>query len=273
MKRKPRLSAKTRRPRRPFVDLEPAALSATAPEGHKLFLGRFDETALRRELDAAGILDGLATRGYPEIALRVSASDGEHRLRILGRRGRISLVELRVAEIASVASEPFMRRRGLDVLSFLVVHWAALQNPRGRFTSAKPRLPGQLYPGLGLGKRLYDRLLAWARDFGKDGLMNLPEYFHNAVLYSSLFRFLSPARQGRFEALRRDLASLHVAAASAAVKEGRVFEQSSGTAFRWEPGEMVAPINERLRAYLDSEEYARATAAASAALRFRLRNK
>jgi hypothetical protein len=90
------------------------------------------------------------------------------------------------------------------------------------------------------------------------------------VFYSSLFRFLSPLRQGRFEALRRDLASLHVAQASAAVEESHVVEEPGGRRYRWEPGEMVAPITDGLRAYLESEDYARAAATASAAVRYRL---
>jgi hypothetical protein len=158
----------------------------------------------------------------------------------------------------------------VDVLSFLVVRWVSLQDPLGRFAPDKPRLPGQRYPGLGLGRVVFERLLAWATAWGKDGLLNLPEYFHNAVFYSAMFRFLAPARQGRFEALRRDLAGLHVAEASAAVEAGRVREQPGNRSLRWEPGEMAAPIAAGLRDYLDSEEYAKAVAAASAAVSYRL---
>lgn len=44
---------------------------------------------------------------------------------------------------------------------------------------------------------------AWAASWHKDGLLNLPEYYHNAVFYSAIFRFIAPVRQGRFEALQR----------------------------------------------------------------------
>jgi hypothetical protein len=261
---------KPKRRCRPFVDLEPASLAATAPASAGLFLDRFDAAALRGELEAAGILAALGERGYPELVLRIDLAPGEHRLRLLQPRGRVSLVDLRVAEVSSIASDPLLLRRGLHVQSFLIVHWLALQDPRAHFTQERPRLPGQRYPGLGLGKRLYEQLLSWSRNWGKDGLLSVPEYFHNAVFYSSLFRFLSPLRQGRFEALRRDLAALHVAEASAAVEDARVVEDPGGRRYRWEPGEMVAPITDGLRAYLESEDYARAAASASTSVRYRL---
>lgn len=261
---------KPRRRRRPFIALRPADVAAAAPQDGGLFLGRLDRPALQAGLEEAGILAGLAERGYPDVLILAGFESGEHRLKIRARRGRVALVDVRLAETAALAEEPLMRRHGLEVLSFLAIHWLSLQHPKGRFSAQRPRLPGQRYPGLGLGKRLYERMRTWARDWGKDGLLNFPEYYHNAVFYSSLFRFLSPVRQGRFEALGRDLAALHVAAASAAVDAGRVREEPHGGVFAWEPGEMVAPLTRTLLDYLESDDYRRAVDAARKTARFRL---
>jgi hypothetical protein len=78
----------------------------------------------------------------------------------------VSLVDLRLAEPSAIVEEPLFKARGLRVLS-LAVRWLALQDPRGRFTPERPRLPGQRYPGLGLGKRLYERLMVWAKSGGR----------------------------------------------------------------------------------------------------------
>lgn len=223
--------------------------------GAGFFLGRYDEAAIRRELGEAGILSALAERGYPEVKIRILYDGGQHGLRVVPPRGRISLMDLRLTETTVCLTDPAPLRQGLDVLSVLAVHWLALQNPRARFTAAKPQLPGQVYPGLGLGRCVFERLHLWARTWGKDGLVNLPEYFHNAVFYSAMFRFLSPRRQGAFEALQRDLRHLHVAVASSAVAEGRVFESSSQEPLEWEPAEMVASLGEPLKRYLASPEY------------------
>ncbi|MGE0453079.1 MAG: hypothetical protein AB7O37_02140 [Vicinamibacteria bacterium] len=234
------------------------------------FLGRFEPAALEAELRAAGVHQGLARRGFVEPVLQTELEGGEHRLKLLPRGAELPLVDLRLAEASAVVDEPFLVRRGLDVVSFLCIHWLALQDPTAAFTPERPQLPGQSHPGLGLARPLILRLLKWATDWGKDGLLNLPEYFHNAVFYSEIFRFLHPRQQGRFEALRRDLAGLHVAAASFAIDAGRVVSEPAGEPLRWEPGEMVAPLTGRLRRAFDSDDYAAAVGEAKHAARFRL---
>lgn len=249
----------TRPPRRTFLDLRPAELEAAAPVRSALFLGRLDGDALRRELEEAGVIAGLAARGYERVLVRTSVEAGEHRLRILPAGGRVTiLVDLRVAEASTLFKEPRLSRLGLEVLSFLSMHWLTLQDPDRPFPPARPRLPGQEHPGLGLSRALYTRLLLWAEDWGKDGLLNFPEYYHNALIYAPAFRFISPAREGRFQALRRDLAPLSLAEASWAVHEGRVLEEPAGVALRWEPAEMVAPVSHDVRRYLEATDFRRA---------------
>ncbi|HET6899115.1 MAG TPA: histone deacetylase, partial [Vicinamibacteria bacterium] len=102
------------------------------------------------------------------------------------------------------------------------------------------------------------------------GLVNVPAYFHNARFYAPPFAFLHPAGQGRFEALRRDLAGVAVAEASAALEAGRVIDAATGEPVTWAPGDMLAALSPPVREYLASPEYAGAVAAAREAHRFRL---
>ena len=234
----------------------------------RLFLGRFDAAALRRELEREGILRGLAARGYEEVGFRTTFESGEHRLRIRPRGGRTSLVDLRVVETTLVVTEEMVRRGGLEVLSVLFNSWLSLQDPRALFTPERPRLPGQRFPGLGLARAFYALLARWAREWGKDAVLATPEYFHNAVFYSPAFRFLSPREQGRFEALRRDLSELPVAQASAAVVEGRVRDLSLGQSLAWHPGLMVSAVSAQLARTLGGEDYRRAAFEALAEARF-----
>ena len=94
--------------------------------------------------------------------------------------------------------------------------------------------------------------------------------FHNARFYAPPFAFLSPAEQGRFEALCRDLAALPVAEASEAVEAGRVVDEATGEAVEWAPGEMIAPVTRPVRRYLESSAYRDAAAAAREAHSFRV---
>ena len=260
--------------RRPmFLDLRQTEIEGAASHDGSLFLGRFSPEALHRELEDAGILAALVDRGYPEAEIRTETEAGEHRLLVYPRGEAVSLVDLRLGEASALVDEPLAREQGLDILSLLAVHWLSLQHPLAHFTAERSRLPGQTYPSLRLGRLLMARVVAWAEAWGKDGLVNFPEFFHNALFYSEIFHFLSPARQGRFEALARDLAPLGVAQASWALEEGRVVEESSGRPVAWEAGEMVAPLTPRLKGYLASPGYRREAARASEAFRSRVLEK
>jgi hypothetical protein len=257
--------------RRDFLDLTPVDVAEGEPRDVPLFLRRLDEAALARELREAGLFAGLAERGYREIRVRTLFADGQHRLEVLGDDEHETLIDLRLSEETHLTESLAPRPVGLDRISALSIHWLEMQDPRAAFTAERPQLPGQRHPGLRLTRALIQRIHAWAAAWGKDAVLNVPEYFHNAVFYASVYRFLSPARHGRFEALRRDLATLGVAAASAAIDGGRVASEADGRTLEWEAAEMAAPITEPVRAYLDSPAWGRAMVAARDRARFRLR--
>lgn len=262
------------RRRHGLVRIAPGELGLAGSDG--LFLGRLDAASLRRELTEAGIVRGLAQRGYSPVAFQVSRQDDEHRLLVRaagpGQNGLAALIELRCDEPTFLA-QAVTPRPSFDVLSVLSIRWLSMQDPGARFTPARPRLPGQRYPGLGLVRPLILRIHEWARAWGKDALVNHPEFFHNAVFYSALYRFVSPQRQGRFEALLRDVGGLPIAEASRAVEEGRVIEEPSGRALQWQPEEMMVPITEPPRAWLESVAYVEAATRARETVRFRVRGE
>ena len=249
------------------VALEASDLPPVSAGAAVRFLGRFALPALCAELDQAGVLPALRTRGY-DPAVRVLVEEGEHRLLVTSASGEV-LVDLRMTEEALPVGPGGLGARGIEVLSVLVVEWLSLQDPRAVFTRERPRLPGQTHPGLGLGRQLYSRVLGWAAAWGKDGLVNVPAFFHNARFYAPPFAFLEAAEQGRFEALCRDLAGITVAEASAALESGRVVDAAHGEPVTWAPGDMIAALSPPLRAHLAAPEDAGAVAAARDAHRFR----
>jgi hypothetical protein len=248
--------------------LEPSDLAAAGGLSAR-YLGRLGLPALCAEMDQAGVLPALRTRGY-DPSLRIEVEGGEHRLLVTSSSGGELLIDLRMTEEALPVAEPALQSRGIEVLSVLVVEWLSLQDPRAVFTRERPRLPGQTHPGLGLGRQLYGRVLGWAAAWGKDGLVNVPAFFHNAKFYAPPFAFLDAAEQGRFEALGRDLAGCSVADASAALEAGRVLDAATGEPVTWSPGDMLAALSPPVREYLASPEYSRVVAAARQACRFRV---
>ena len=134
-------------------------------------------------------------------------------------------------------------KRRIGGAEMLYVHWLALRHPRARFSQERPQLPGQDVPGLGMAKEISALLLRMAMRLGLEGIALRPAAYHLAYNGRQLLRFLDPARQGRFEALVRDLAGLSLTDATRAVSQGRVLLE--GAPYRWEPDEMVQWINPR----------------------------
>ena len=78
-----------------------------------------------------------------------------------------------------------------------------------------------------------------------EGVAFRPMWYHLAVVARARFRFADPARQGRFEALMRDLARIPLLEATRLVAKGRVL--LNGQPYVWEAEDMVwrrAPLSE-----------------------------
>jgi len=69
-----------------------------------------------------------------------------------------------------------------------------------------------------------------------------PAHYHTAYPARHYFAFVDPARQGRFEALMRDLSGLSLVEAIQALDEGRVLLE--GQPYRWEADEMAFWLRE-----------------------------
>ena len=128
-------------------------------------------------------------------------------------------------------------RRRLGTGTFLFVNWLSLRNPRANFSNLRPQLPGQEVPGLGLAREMSQLLTLMAKRLALDGVAFRPSWFHMAWAARHDARFVDPARQGRFEALVRDLKEVPLLQSTRALAEGTV--KLNGESYRWEPEEMV----------------------------------
>eukprot|EP00698_Gefionella_okellyi_P000171 TRINITY_DN1014_c0_g3_i3.p2 TRINITY_DN1014_c0_g3~~TRINITY_DN1014_c0_g3_i3.p2 ORF type:complete len:174 (-),score=60.42 TRINITY_DN1014_c0_g3_i3:377-898(-) len=93
----------------------------------------------------------------------------------------------------------------------------------------------------------------------RDGIMNIPEYFHNALLYSPQFQFINPAFEGMFRsilaAVTPALEQYGLAAVSWAVAEGKLIDMHRNRRYQWQPEEQVRALSARMKAYFDSQAY------------------
>ena len=198
------------------------------PSSRPLLLGYYSVEGLELALSRYGLLDQLRRLGYGPFRTAISKDAIGDRAQLFGedRNGREYLLIELVVEKGEVAGEPV-----------LYVHWLTLRHPLARFSERRPPLPDQEVPGLGLAREMGLLLGRMAERLDLAGVAFRPAAFHTAYAGRGQLRFVDPARQGRFEALVRDLAGMPLAAATGAVASGKVF--LGGAPYRWEPDEMV----------------------------------
>ncbi len=209
------------------ADMEEAL--GLAPRGgrHRLLLGYYTASGLEHAFHRYGVLEQLRRLGFSGFRVAFDAGGTGERLRLFGTTDGVE----------HVLVEEILERRKFGGREVLYIHWLNLRNPRARFSDLRPRLPGQEVPGLGMAREMGEILGIMARRLGLAAVVFRPAHFHTAYSVRRPFAFVVPERQGRFEALVRDLARLPLLEATAAVADGRVW--LGGSPYTWEADEMA----------------------------------
>ena len=208
------------------------------------FLGYYSHHGVELALERSGIFDRLRDLGYrrPWLELDLAAASGGHTARVWGGAGRRELLcEVRLRR----------DRQTWPDHELLAVEWLLLQHPRGRFSAARPALPGQRHPGLGLLREVMAMLVQVCERLHLDGLVFTPSHYHVAAQSGRYLRFLRPDDAATFDALGDALAGLPLAEASRAVDEGRVVDAGSGEPFRWRRMPMAVVAGDALARHFD----------------------
>ncbi len=202
------------------------------PRRQRVLLGFYTAAGIEHAFYRFGIFDHLERLGYRQLRAAFDAPGAGERVRILGQSGGEE----------HLLVEAVLERRRVAGVEALYVHWLSLRNPRAVFSDRRPRLPGQDVPGLGLSREIGTMLALMAARLGLGAVVFRPAHFHTAFAARHAFEFVDPARQGRFEALVRDLAGVPLVEATAAVAEGRI--RMNGEPYAWEADEMAYWLRE-----------------------------
>ncbi len=211
-----------------FTDEDMEALFGRPAPGAKRLLGTYTRQGIEYALYAYGVLGQLHRLGYRAFEVEIDSADTGDRFRLYGRAAgaRHLLVE------SIHAIETFAGHK------LLVLHWLTLRHPLGRLADRRRRLPGQDVPGLGMAWEAGEIERRMATRLGCEGILIRPAWLHTAWIAASHFRFLDPAVQGAFEALRRDLGHVGLDVLTHAAAEGRL--RCNGEPWPWPAAEMVA---------------------------------
>lgn len=225
--------------------------------GSPYFLGYYSPGGIEYALEKYGLFDMLRQAGFKNLKLTINTKDPyKQRIAIHDdvKDTNHLLGELVVKKRHITIYPPFpslIYGRNFEVIA---VEWLCMQNPKTEFSAEKPRLPGQKYPGLGLGEMVMEILIIMCGRLRTAGLLNTPEHFHNAQMYSSHFRYIEPREEGRRLAIVRDLLSQHsLSQVSWAIDLNCVLENDQP--FSWQGRDQIIPLDRDLKEYFSGREY------------------
>lgn len=202
----------------------------------KRLLGFYTAQGVEVGLLRYGVLAQVQRLGYQNLHVELDEVTSGDRMRLLGEAaGQTHTLLETVLEKRLLDEAP-------DAGPVLFVHWLTLRHPLAAFSEDRPELPGQEVPGLGMVREASEMFARTAARLGLSGVGLRPAHYHVAYASRYRFRFLNPARQGRFEAMMRDLSPHPLLRVTSAVDAGTVY--LDGAPYAWEPDEMVDWLEE-----------------------------
>jgi hypothetical protein len=241
--------------------------------GSSLFLGKYTFREAGRVMQKRSFVKEAKKRNLWPIKVLVdsTAFPPLQRLLLFNRSPSPEslVVDLKIREGRYIPQCELPFEFSFESYSFLVLEWLTLQNPLLRFSKEFTPLPGQKYPGLGLGKKFFDLFEYLARFNHNDGILAFPAYFHNAILFLRDFYFLNPVKRGEIQAIRDAFPDISFKQLAWIVNLGCLYDKN-GKMYEWKSEEMVSPVKKELKSFLESKLYWEKVDESQAGLRYSL---
>lgn len=226
-----------------------------------LLLGFYTPFGVELAFDRYGLFDQLRRRGYSRyrVELNLRSGSGEAITIRTDDERRLVLLELVVREMRDIV--PFR---------LLSIEWLLLQDPLARPTPERPLLPGQQHPGLGGLRIVFGMQTMAAERLGFDGLAFVPAHYHTAAQARGMLRFLDPADEALFMAMKAALGARSLLDATRLIAAGAIVDERTGAAVPWKPAQMVVPLSAALRDRVQGPDYDRRVEEAVAGMKLTL---
>jgi hypothetical protein len=202
-------------------------------DGKVMFLSTYTESQLWQALEKAQIISELKSRGYYPVKLELEfLTERDHRFYLTFRGEKILHMRLRLS-FFKLHRHPLM-----PATRMLFIDWLQSRHILRGTGAARGLFPGQDVPGLGIFNRIDHFLRDLVVATHAYGGFNIPEYFHDALLFHRAFRFYDPAREGFFRALLKELRGHGAREISKALSEGRI-RDGKNKVMEWHGTEML----------------------------------
>ena len=137
-------------------------------------LGHFDRDDLERRFVAAGLYTAIEAKGFSALELHVhSAGMALPHIQLHGDRDGSTALLLDACLSEALVRPTFFHERGFawdTAVELALVYWVREQDPSRAFTGARPPLPLQEHPGLGVLPMAFQVVRDMAVELGKDGV-------------------------------------------------------------------------------------------------------
>jgi len=226
--------------------------------GGNLFLGFYSKEGIRLALERYGVYKVLEKKGFSDLKTDVDTSDPyKHRITIYrgAKHQKNLIVELVLRKHFINLNMPFNSPVNGKHYMNLAIDWLRIQNIDGKFSKSRLPLPGQLYPGLGLSWAVLELLLIVCWRLNLAGLINVPDHYHNACIYSKVFYYINPDVQAQLEVLKSSFRDMPLNKISWGVEWGCVYDVNLNLPFKWLINQQIVPVDNDLKKVFTGKVY------------------
>ena len=159
------------------------------------FLGHFTPKNFEFVLKKKGIYSRLEKMGFRNLKLFLNTDDQyTHKAALyFERKSPENLLGEMVCKISYLKlNTPDYKTLNGKTIRVLSLEWIRLQNPKAEFSPDLPKLPGQDYPGLGMGYEIFRLIVNMARRIECEAILNIPEYYSELEVLAKVFFYPSP---------------------------------------------------------------------------------
>lgn len=209
--------------------------------------------SLKREnilelLEITGVLPEIRKKGYQKIQLEISGMGQDfQRLALISDKEILLHLRLSIQEYRLEINDYFFKEK------YLVVNWLQTRHPKSLSMDKCRLYPGQDVPGLGIFHQISDFIGFLILSLRLNGAVIRPEYFHDAVLFSKKFHFLTPEAQALFIALRRDFKNESIREISTYLHSGKI--QNHKNILEWKAVEMILFLEKTLNVFVFNKKF------------------